>query len=660
MGDAMHRNLKIPSRQGPTDIAKFLVHLAVLFTSFLIAYELRRALPLSWWFVHPDALRVFGWAGLFAAIGAGVELVYRTERTAWRYASLNNALSIASSITLVVGLFVLAIFVFDRGLDLPRSVLFLAWLISLSGLIGIRLMWRISHDPRLLAHVPGWSPAGLAAGTLRDKPMLIMGSLEEANSHLRHLLADPQSPYRPVGIISPHAREVGLRLDGIPVLGVIGKWELPAAKEPTATSTFAILCLDDPVQAWGISPLRIGEMRREGHTLLRPRRLVDLGAPDAYPHALKEIPLEEFLPRSPIQLDPAQVQNLIFGKRVLVTGAGGSIGSEICRQLQSLSCAHLTMVDHSEYLLFEIDRELAAANPVASRNAVLANVRNEQRIRSLFAAEHPDIVFHAAALKHVTLVEQNPCEGVLTNVLGTSNVIQAAIASGAEQFVLISTDKAVAPTNIMGATKRLAEGLLDIAPHSGTRLSAVRFGNVLGSAGSVVPIFQRQIAQGGPVTVTHPDVDRYFMTIPEAVQLVLHSTAINASRAVTTPSKFLLEMGKPVKIVDLARQMIELTGKVPDVDIKIEFTGLKRGEKLSESLYDTDEIVSDCADGILEVRPAGENTTSQGSIISLVKLAREGDPQSVADAVKELLARSRNAHGHFQSHIDARRAHAAK
>ncbi len=633
----MPSHLRPPSRLSAADAAKFGLHVALLFVAFLAAYEMRRALPLSWWLTHSDGLRVIGWAALYAAIGGGVELVLKTERSAWRFSSLGDLVALARSLVIGMGLFLLSVFVLDRGLQLPRSVLVLTLVFSLAGLGGLRLCWRLAHDPRVLGRLGGSLHQALSQPSLRDqKPMLVVGELASADAHLRHLLADATSPYRPVGIISPHAAEVGLRLHGVPVLGAIGHWKLPQGSAETLR--YAILFLDDPVQAWGVSPLRIGEVRREGHTLLRPRHLVDLAAPDADPHALKEIPLEEFLPRSPIQLDPVQVQALIKGKRVLVTGAGGSIGSEICRQLQGLDCAHLTLVDHSEFLLFEIDRELASADPHASRRAVLANVRNEHRIRNLFKEERPDIVFHAAALKHVTLVEQNPSEGVLTNVLGTWNVIQAAIAAGAQQFVLVSTDKAVAPTNVMGATKRIAESLLEIAPPSSTRLSAVRFGNVLGSAGSVVPIFQKQIAQGGPVTVTHPDVDRYFMTIPEAVQLVLHSTAINAARPASAPSKFLLEMGKPVKIVDLARQMIELTGQVPDVDIKIEFTGLKPGEKLSEALYDIDEIVLDCADGIMEVQPATTSLTTPSAITALVKLAREGDPVTVAASVNRLLA----------------------
>ncbi|WP_341018668.1 nucleoside-diphosphate sugar epimerase/dehydratase [Brevundimonas diminuta] len=653
----MPPHLKPPSRLGATDVAKFALHVTVLFGAFLVAYEIRRALPLSWWLTHGDALRVVGWAALFAAIGGGVELVLKTERSAWRFSSLGDLLALARSLIIGMGLFLLAVFVLDRGLQLPRSVLVLALLFSLAGLAGLRVSWRLAHDPRVLGRLGG-SSILTGVSPSKQKLMLVVGDLAMADAHLRHLLADPQSSYRPVGIISPHAAEVGLRLHGVPVLGAIGQWRLPTASADTPK--YDILFLDDPVQAWGVSPLRIGEVRKDGHTLLRPRRLVDLATPDADPNALKEIPLEEFLPRSPIQLDPGEVQNLIRGKRVLVTGAGGSIGSEICRQLQSLECAHLTLVDHSEFLLFEIDRELASAKADASRRAILANVRNEQRMRDLFLEERPDIVFHAAALKHVTLVEQNPSEGVLTNVLGTWNVIQAAIAAEAQQFVLISTDKAVAPTNVMGATKRIAESLLEIAPPSSTKLSAVRFGNVLGSAGSVVPIFQKQIAQGGPVTVTHPDVDRYFMTIPEAVQLVLHSTAIYAVRPQSKPSKFLLEMGKPVKIVDLARQMIELTGQVPDVDIKIEFTGLKPGEKLSEALYDTDEIVSDCADGILELRPDASIFTTPSMIAALVKTAREGDPGSVAAAVDRVVAAGRQHPALSSSKANATVGHVAK
>jgi O-antigen biosynthesis protein WbqV len=299
------------------------------------------------------------------------------------------------------------------------------------------------------------------------------------------------------------------------------------------------------------------------------------------------------------------------------------------------------MVDHSEFLLFEIDRELARSGGEAERRSILANVRDTDRMAGIVRSERPDIIFHAAALKHVGLVEGNPTEAVLTNVLGTWNVIQAAAANGVGQFVLISTDKAVAPTNIMGATKRIAEALLDLAPRGGTRMTAVRFGNVLGSAGSVVPIFRDQIERGGPVTVTHPEVNRFFMTIPEAVQLVLHSAAVAAEGTSARPRKFLLEMGEPVKIADLARQMIVLSGKSPDSEIAIVYSGLRPGEKLSETLLDVDEAARPCVDGINEIvagkaGPAAPLLTD--GVAALIGAARSGLESDTARMLNAVLA----------------------
>lgn len=602
-------------------IAKFALHVVLLFLGFVLAYALRRATPLIWWASHPDALRVIGWAGLYALIGAGVEMVFQAERAAWRYASLREVLGLARNVTITTGLFVGLIFFLDRGIQLPRSVLPLTWLVSLALLVGFRMAWRLPHDPGLAAHfLPSWWTKPRPSRT----PLLIVGSMADADRQLRLLQGDPHSPYRPVGVVTPLPKEVGLRLHGVPFVGDLATWR-PSHSGLTGPGAMphAIVFLDDPIQAYGFSIERIGELRRAGHTLLKPQSMADIdGSPDA-PHRLEEIPLEDFLPRKPISLDAAPVQDLIAGRRVLVTGAGGSIGSELCRQLLALGCAHLSMVDHSEFLLFEIDRELARTRTNAGRRAILANVRDTERIAEVVRNERPDIIFHAAALKHVALVENNPAEGVLTNVLGTWNVIQAAGAHGVAQFVLISTDKAVAPTNVMGATKRIAESLLDLAPQDGTRMTTVRFGNVLGSAGSVVPIFRDQIARGGPVTVTHPDVNRFFMTIPEAVQLVLHSAAISTGLEGGAPRKFLLEMGESVKIADLARQMIELSGKTPDVDVVIEFTGLKPGEKLTEVLSDEGEAVRPCAEGIMELLwRRGPGAVCLTDILALVDQSR--------------------------------------
>jgi O-antigen biosynthesis protein WbqV len=579
--------------------AKFGLHVGLLFLGFVLAYELRRPVPMVWWMTEPDALRVIRWAGLYALIGAGVELVFQSERSAWRFASMREVVGLVRNVTVATGLFLGLIFFLDRGVQLPRSVLPLTWLVSLALLVGFRMVWRLPHDPGLAAHfLPSWWPRPATDRT----PLLIVGPMAAADRQLRLLQGDPDTPYQPVGVVTPNPEEVGLRLHGVPFVGDLATWR-PSHSGLTARGArpHAIVFLDDPVRTYGFSTERIGELRRAGHRLLKPQSLAEIGAP-GQADVLKEIPLEDFLPRKAISLDAGPIRDLVAGRRVLVTGAGGSIGSELCRQLLALGCAHLSMVDHSEFLLFEIDRELAGAGGPAGRRAILANVRDADRIAEVVRDERPDIVFHAAALKHVALVENNPAEGVLTNVLGTWNVIQAAVAHGAAQFVLISTDKAVAPTNVMGATKRIAESLLDLAPGGGTRMTAVRFGNVLGSAGSVVPIFRDQIARGGPVTVTHPEVNRFFMTIPEAVQLVLHSAAIGAGSRPGAPRKFLLEMGEPVRIADLARQMIELSGKTPDVDVMIEFTGLKPGEKLAEVLSDEGEEVCPCVEGIMEVR----------------------------------------------------------
>ncbi|MBL0968896.1 MAG: polysaccharide biosynthesis protein [Brevundimonas sp.] len=579
--------------------AKFALHIGLLFLGLVIAYELRRALPLEWWFDDPDAIRVLRWAALYALIGAGVELVFQAERSAWRFVSMREVVGLVRNVTVTNALFLGFIFFMDRGVLLPRTVLPLTWLVSLALLVGFRMAWRLPHDPTLGSHfLPGWWPRPRDDRT----PMLIVGPMSAADRQVRMLQADRNSPYRPVGVVTTLPEEVGLRLHGIPFISHLATWT-PAQSGLVGrgATPHAIVFLDDPVQAYGFTTERIGELRRAGHTLLKPQSLAEIDGAATAGNVLKEIPLEDFLPRKPISLDTEMVRKMVGGRRVMVTGAGGSIGSEICRQLLQMGCSHLSMLDHSEFQLFEIDRELSLAPGGGSRKAILANVRDTDRIQTIVGSEQPDIIFHAAALKHVALVENNPSEGVLTNVLGTMNVINAAVAHRVGQFVLISTDKAVAPTNVMGATKRIAESLFDILPHGDTRMTAVRFGNVLGSAGSVVPIFRDQIARGGPVTVTHPDVNRFFMTIPEAVQLVLHSSAISADLGDGAPRKYLLEMGEPVKIVDLARQMIELSGKAPDVDIRIEFTGLKPGEKLAEVLSDSSEQMRPCVEGIMEL-----------------------------------------------------------
>jgi O-antigen biosynthesis protein WbqV len=310
---------------------------------------------------------------------------------------------------------------------------------------------------------------------------------------------------------------------------------------------------------------------------------------------LRPVAIEDLLNRPQVSLDRPGMARLVEGRRVLVTGAGGSIGSELARQLAALRPSCLTLLDQSEYALWQIDLEILELAPALQRHAVIVDVRDAARVGSVFAEYAPELVFHAAALKHVPMVEANPLEGMSTNILGTRIVADAAQAAGAAAMVLISTDKAVNPTSLMGASKRVAEmycQALDIAARRtgrGMRCVTVRFGNVLGSTGSVVPLFRRQLERGGPLTVTHPDMQRYFMTVREAVSLVLQACVVGLDQAALPRGEqggiFVLDMGKPVKIVDLARQMIRLAGLRPEQDIKIEYTGLRPGEKLFEELF---------------------------------------------------------------------------
>ncbi|HEY7561342.1 MAG TPA: nucleoside-diphosphate sugar epimerase/dehydratase, partial [Gaiellaceae bacterium] len=302
---------------------------------------------------------------------------------------------------------------------------------------------------------------------------------------------------------------------------------------------------------------------------------------------LREVQVEDVLGREAIELDVPSIASYVSEATVLVTGAGGSIGSELCRQIAALGARKIVLVDHAESALVEIERELQRDRGFTATVPALADVRDPAKVRRLFERHHPSVVFHAAAYKHVPLMEANPLESVRNNVLGTRVVAEIAAEHGAKRFVLVSTDKAVRPKNVLGQTKAICEWIVESAAAregNGTRFISVRFGNVLGSSGSVIPLFRRQIERGGPVTVTHPDMERYFMTIPEAVQLIIQAGAIGESGDV-----FVLDMGKPVRIVDLAHNMIRLSGKEPGRDISLEFIGVRPGEKLHEDLWGEDE-----------------------------------------------------------------------
>jgi O-antigen biosynthesis protein WbqV len=337
---------------------------------------------------------------------------------------------------------------------------------------------------------------------------------------------------------------------------------------------------------------------------------------------VKPVAIEDLLGRPQTVLDRDSMRALIHGANVLITGAGGSIGSELVRQISDFSPAHIALLDNSELHLYEIDLELQKRHPDLPRATIMADVRDGARIREIMATHRPALVFHAAAMKHVPMVEMNPCEGVLTNVIGTRNVADSCLEFGVKTMVLISTDKAVNPTSVMGATKRIAESYcqsLDVRDNDQdglTRFVTVRFGNVLGSTGSVVPLFQRQLAAGGPLTVTDPNVTRYFMTVSEAVGLVLQASALGSKFTDRIGTIFVLEMGDPVRISDLANQMIRLAGLIPGKDIDVVFTGLRPGEKLfEEPLHISEELRPTESNGILLASPRIADETVLNSLI---------------------------------------------
>src|SRR6185312_4819092 len=527
----------------------------------------------------------------FTAIAAAVFLATGLYRGIWRYASLPDLFNIVRAVTLTVAIFLPLMFVSTRLAGLPRSTLPIDWLVLVALLGGPRLGYRLFKD-RGLDHF-------LENSRGRIVPVLLISTREGADTFIRETMRDRDAVYRVVGVIGDTASRVGREIYGVPVLGLLDALETVVAR-----------------------------LDRRGR---RPQRLVVTGSglDGAELRQLLERAdaLAILLARPQAVLDRAAMARLIAGKRILVTGAGGTIGSELSRQIAALQPAHLVLLDNGEFGLYAIDGELRERWPGLAIRPLLGDVREKNRVAAVIAAEAPQIVFHAAALKHVPMVEANPLEGLMTNIVGTRNVAEAARAHGTPLVVMISTDKAVNPTSVMGAAKRLAESYcqaldLDEARHgaTGTRFVTVRFGNVLGSTGSVVPLFTRQLAAGGPLTVTDPEVSRFFMTVREAVELVLEASAATTDEA--RGKIVVLDMGEPVKIVDLARQMIRLAGLRPDVDVKIEFTGLRPGEKLHEELFHDAEVPVPTANPAL--RLAASRTADYAVLArSLDELERE-------------------------------------
>jgi FlaA1/EpsC-like NDP-sugar epimerase len=552
---------------------------------YLLAIDaaLLAALP---FFVYALRFESFAWSAehvraayAFTLVMVPLEIVillaFGLYRRMWRYASIWElelifaAGVVASAVAWIVGAFALP-YLGLSSVRVPLSVLAMYSVFSIA----------IVATPRLLLRVTGRRYPHRRASDA-DRRVLIAGAGAAGEMVVKEIRSNPQLGLTPVGFVDDDRTKLGLRLANLPVLGPLDQISGIAERERVQELIIAM------PRAPGTVVRKV--VRAAYDAGLRTRTvpgLFEILDGRVSVAAIREVQIEDLLRRDPIQTDLDAVKRLAAGRTVLVTGAGGSIGSELCRQLVNLDPREIILLDHSENPVFEILHELLSNEPKATLIPVIADVRDRQRITRIFRQYRPYAVFHAAAHKHVPLMEDNVTEAITNNVMGTKNAVDAAVSCGAQHFVFISTDKAVRPTNVMGASKRVAEFVVQNAARAHNRhFVSVRFGNVLGSRGSVVPTFLRQIQDGGPVTVTHPEMRRYFMTIPEAVQLVLQAGAQGRGGEL-----FMLDMGEPVRIIDLARDMIRLSGLEEGSDIEIEFTGIRPGEKLYEEMFFTHEI----------------------------------------------------------------------
>ncbi len=549
-----------------------LIDLVLLTASSLALYALRFET------LHLPAAELRNvWMFIAFAVPArlAIYFAFGVYRTLWRYASVAELeLVVLAGVAGSIVAFVLGAGVLPwAGLvssRVPLSILFN------NGILSVVLL----AAPRLLIRMGGWH-------SIRDRmdmarrSVLIAGAGAAGQMILKEMLGNPQLGLRPVGFVDDDPLKRGLRIGNLPILGTLA--DAPRHIKELKVAEVVIAMPGAP----GTVVRRVVQAALEaGATTRTVPSLSEILTGEVTVAALRNVEIDDLLRREPVQTDLRRVAQLAADRTVLITGAGGSIGSELCRQLAVLSPSRLVLLGHGENPIFDILNELRRKHPDLNIVPVIADIRDGRRMYEVFDLHRPFAVFHAAAHKHVPLMEENVVEAVTNNVLGTRNVVEAAAEFGAQHFVFISTDKAVRPTNVMGATKRVAEHVVRRAALAKKKnFVAVRFGNVLGSRGSVVPTFVRQIQEGGPVTVTHPEMRRYFMTIPEAVQLVLQAGSQGQGGEL-----FMLDMGEPVKVVDLARDLIRLSGLIEGDDIEIQFTGARPGEKLYEEMFFSDEM----------------------------------------------------------------------
>ncbi len=546
-----------------------LIDILLTIISVLGAYALRLELGALFYFYLPSAYWMIGVAIL---VKIPIYYLFGMYRRLWGYASTKELKLIVISVTsssVVVSLSMILLLTAKAFIGFPRMVLVIDWLLSIILIGGIRLIMRVLADSA--------SSSAAAEKTGQAKRTLIIGAGDAGALVVRELQKNLELNLRPVGFLDDNPAKLRQQIHGVPVVGTLSDIGNVIEHKKIDEVIIAI-----PSSSGKVIRMIADVCRLKGIPFRTMPGIYELLGGKVSISRLREVDITDLLRRQPAHMKEELIGETLTGKRVMVTGAGGSIGRELCRQIGRWNPSQLILLGHGENSIFESLLEIQESFKSLSITPVIADVRDYDRILNVFKKYQPEVVFHAAAHKHVPLMEMNIDEAVDNNVRGTRNVVRSCEKCGVKRLVMISTDKAIRPANIMGATKRLSEMMvLDAAHRTGNSYCVVRFGNVLGSRGSVVPLFKHQIANGGPVTVTHPDMKRYFMTIPEAVYLVLQAAGMGKGG-----ETFVLNMGQQVRILDLAEDLIRLSGLEPGKDIEIVFTGIRPGEKLSEDLWE--------------------------------------------------------------------------